>query len=161
MANIREAARRLGDLSTTQHTRLSPLYESQPVGPVSQPWFINAVLALDTKLPPRELLVACKRIEAELGRVPSERWGPRLIDLDLLLYGEERVSTHDLVVPHAALRTRRFVLMPLLDVLTAGPEADDLRQSLSLLPLSDEVHKLRPEGAKQAQSVVRAIEDRL
>src|SRR5687767_731862 len=86
-ANLGEAARRVSILSGCQLLRLSDLYETEPVGVADQPWFLNAVLAIETELEPGELLSALKRIETDLGRVPGPRWGPRLIDLDILLYG--------------------------------------------------------------------------
>ncbi|MGH2811714.1 MAG: 2-amino-4-hydroxy-6-hydroxymethyldihydropteridine diphosphokinase [Actinomycetota bacterium] len=95
--------------------RASSVYETDPVGP-PQPDFLNAVCEVSTELPPRELYESLKRIEAEVGRRPGPRWGPREIDLDLLLYDDETVEEPDLVLPHPDLTRRDFVLAPLLEI---------------------------------------------
>jgi 2-amino-4-hydroxy-6-hydroxymethyldihydropteridine diphosphokinase len=96
---------------------LSQLRETDPVGEVDQPQFLNGAVALETTLEPRELLEALLRVERELGRVrDGERWGPRTIDLDLLLYGDSVVDEPDLRVPHPHLHERRFALEPLVDL---------------------------------------------
>jgi len=109
------------DLSDSTVHGISRLYESAPVGPQDQPWFANAVVELRTSFSPREILGAAKRTESEMGREKGERWGPRLIDIDLLLYGDEEIREVDLVVPHPELMNRRFVLVPLVDLLPPGP----------------------------------------
>lgn len=96
--------------------RSSSLYRTEPVGPVPQPPFINAVFALECGLAPAELLALLLRVEEEMGRVRKERWGPRAIDLDLLLYGEAIICERGLEVPHPRLHERRFVLAPLAEV---------------------------------------------
>jgi 2-amino-4-hydroxy-6-hydroxymethyldihydropteridine diphosphokinase len=95
---------------------LSELRETEPVGVVDQPPFLNGALALETTLSPRELLAALLRVEQELGRVRTERWGPRTIDLDLLVYGDEVVDEPGLRVPHPRLHERRFALEPLAEL---------------------------------------------
>jgi 2-amino-4-hydroxy-6-hydroxymethyldihydropteridine diphosphokinase len=95
---------------------LSELRETAPVGVVDQPEFLNAALAVETSLTPRELLDVLLRVERELGRVRDERWGPRTIDLDLLVYGDETVDEPGLRVPHPRLHERRFALEPLADL---------------------------------------------
>lgn len=94
----------------------SSLYETEPVGPAGQPWYLNAVLETETSLSPLELLGACKQIEADLGRRRGLRWGPRPIDIDILLFGNFEISTPDLVIPHPELRRRAFVLVPLAEI---------------------------------------------
>jgi 2-amino-4-hydroxy-6-hydroxymethyldihydropteridine diphosphokinase len=98
---------------------VSSVYETEPVGP-PQPDFLNAVCEVETDLPAVDLFRTLKRIEAQIGRVAGERWGPRVIDLDLLLYGDEMVQTPELVVPHPEMTRRAFVLVPLLEI---APEA--------------------------------------
>ena len=93
----------------------SSVYETEPVGP-EQPDFLNAVIEVRTTLSARELLKRLKEIEAEIGRTPSERWGPREIDLDLLTYGRERIEDEDLTVPHPRMGERAFVLVPLAEI---------------------------------------------
>jgi 2-amino-4-hydroxy-6-hydroxymethyldihydropteridine diphosphokinase len=95
---------------------VSELRETEPVGLVDQPQFLNGAVALETELGPRELLETLLGIERELGRERRERWGPRTIDLDLLLYGDETIDEPGLTVPHPRLHERRFVLEPLLDL---------------------------------------------
>ena len=96
---------------------ISQLRETEPVGDVEQPSFLNGAVAVETTLSPRELLNVLLRVERELGRVrDGERWGPRTIDLDLLLYGDEIVDEDGLRVPHPRLHERRFALEPLVDL---------------------------------------------
>lgn len=104
-------------------TGVSSLYETAPVGGPPQRSFVNVVVRVETVLDPRELLEACKQIEHRLGREPSDiRWGPRVADLDILLYGNEKVSEPDLEIPHPRLKERRFALVPLLEI---DPDATD------------------------------------
>ena len=95
---------------------VSALRETEPVGVVDQPPFLNGAVALETELAARELLDALLAIERELGRERRERWGPRTIDLDLLLYGDATIDEPGLTVPHPRLPERRFALEPLLDL---------------------------------------------
>ena len=96
---------------------VSQLHETEPVGNTDQPEFLNGAVAIETSLSPRELLDTLLRVEQELGRVhDGERWGPRTIDLDLLVYGDEIVDEPGLRVPHPRLRERRFALEPLVDL---------------------------------------------
>ena len=95
---------------------VSNLRETDPVGVTDQPRFLNGVAALQTELPPRELLDVLLAVERRLGRERRERWGPRTIDLDLLLYGDQEIAEDGLIVPHPHLHERRFVLEPLADL---------------------------------------------
>jgi 2-amino-4-hydroxy-6-hydroxymethyldihydropteridine diphosphokinase len=113
--NLRRAVALLGARDGVAVVRTSSVYETAPVGP-SQPDFLNAVAEVDTTLSPRDLLEACLGVEEEMGRVRRERWGPRVIDVDLLLYGDERVDEPDLVVPHPRMHERAFVLVPLAEL---------------------------------------------
>jgi 2-amino-4-hydroxy-6-hydroxymethyldihydropteridine diphosphokinase len=117
---LREAVRRLAVVPGVTSLRLSPIYLSDPVGVTEQPRFANAVAVLDTTLEPLALLDACQSIEQALGRERLMRWGPRTIDLDLLFFGELRMSHPRLELPHPRWHERAFVLRPLLD-LGAGP----------------------------------------
>jgi 2-amino-4-hydroxy-6-hydroxymethyldihydropteridine diphosphokinase len=110
-AAIRGAAERLGA------GRLSTIRETEPWGLADQPRFLNAVAELETALGPRELLQQLLAVEAEFGRVrDGTRWGPRTLDLDLLLYGSVRLDERGLTVPHRRLHERRFVLEPLAEL---------------------------------------------
>jgi 2-amino-4-hydroxy-6-hydroxymethyldihydropteridine diphosphokinase len=110
--NLREAVERLRKIGVV---RLSTLKDTDPVGVADQPNFLNAVAELSSELPARELLDRLLEIERELGRDrgKEERWGPRTIDLDLLLYGDEVIDEPGLTLPHPRLAERRFVLEPL------------------------------------------------
>jgi 2-amino-4-hydroxy-6-hydroxymethyldihydropteridine diphosphokinase len=110
-ANVRRAFERLAELGKV--VACSPLYRSEPWGVIDQPPFVNAAALVETELQPRALLAALKRIEAEEGRVATYRWGPRVLDLDILAYDELRVDEPDLVIPHARLHERAFALVPL------------------------------------------------
>jgi 2-amino-4-hydroxy-6-hydroxymethyldihydropteridine diphosphokinase len=116
------ALARLGQLPLTRVVLTSPLYASRPLGPVAQPDYVNAVAGLLTQLEPQALLSELRAIEAALGRpAVHERWGPRVIDLDLLSYARERRSGADLTLPHPGIPERNFVLYPLADI---APDLD-------------------------------------
>jgi len=118
-ANLAEARRRLGALPGTRLVAASPLYRTEPVGGVEQDWFLNQVVELETYLDPVRLLGETQLIEAALGRPAVEkriRWGPRPIDIDIVLYGEETVERPNLRIPHPESHKRRFVLQPLVDL---------------------------------------------
>ena len=100
---------------------VSVVYETDPVGP-EQPDYLNAVIAVDTTLDPHELLEVGQRLEGLAERVRGERWGPRTLDVDVLLYGDEQIDEPDLVVPHPWWRERDFVLAPLADLGYPGVE---------------------------------------
>jgi len=95
---------------------VSSIFETEPWGVQNQPGFLNQAVRIHTDLEPRELLAACKNIEQRMGRQDACRWGPRLIDLDILLYGTRVVLTKDLVIPHAHIMERRFELEPLAEL---------------------------------------------
>ncbi len=121
----------LGAEAGVQILEVSALRETAPVGNVDQPEFLNGAVALETSLSARELLDALLRVERELGRVrDGTRWGPRTIDLDLLVYGDEIVDEPGLEVPHPRLHERRFALEPLaelepeLEIPGRGPVSD-------------------------------------
>jgi 2-amino-4-hydroxy-6-hydroxymethyldihydropteridine diphosphokinase len=94
----------------------SRYYRTAPWGYTEQDWFVNACLRVATALSPRELLARCLAVEEAMGRKREVRWGPRIIDLDILLYGDRAIDEPGLVVPHPQIGARAFVLVPLLDV---------------------------------------------
>jgi 2-amino-4-hydroxy-6-hydroxymethyldihydropteridine diphosphokinase len=107
----------LADLDLADVVAVSPVYETDPVGgPPDQPPYLNVVVELSTVLGPRELLDVARHLEADAGRVRAERFGPRTLDVDVLLVGDIEVDEPDLVVPHPRMWERRFVLVPLCDL---------------------------------------------
>ena len=114
---------------------VSQLRETEPVGVVDQPPFLNGAVAIETSLAARELLDVLLETERELGRVRGERWGPRTVDLDLLVYGEETLDEPGLRVPHPRLAERRFALEPLveLDPALDVPGLGDVSAALAAL----------------------------
>jgi len=117
LANLSRAVQRLGETAGIRLVQMATMYETRPVGGPPQDDFLNTVVEIETTLPPSELLSALKALEVRLGRTPSaERWGPRVIDLDILLYGDDVMAEPDLIIPHVHLHRRWFVLRPLADV---------------------------------------------
>ena len=117
---VEHALARLSAIPRTQRVAHSQLYASRPMGPQDQPEFVNAVAGLLTQLSPEDLLLELKRIEREMGRTPPPmRWGPRRIDLDLLVYGDVQKAQPDLTLPHPGIHERNFVLYPLAEIAPA------------------------------------------
>ena len=123
--------------------RSSRVYETEPVGGPVQPPYLNAVVEVVTDLEPLELLGAALDSELELGRVRSERWGPRIIDIDLLTYGDREIDEPQLRVPHPRMHDRAFVLVPLLE-LDADPALPGGRHLASLRLGPDTLTDVRP-----------------
>jgi len=114
--NLRRGTNLLGQLPHTSVVKVSSMYETDPVGVTGQRRFLNAAAELRTSLPAERLLLEFKRIEKELGRTPGPRWGPRTLDIDLLLYGNQTIETAELTVPHPRMMQRAFVLVPLGEI---------------------------------------------
>jgi len=115
LAHLRRAVAGLGD-GFTKVVAVSSVYETEPVGGVDQDAFYNIVVELDTGLTAEALLRRCWELEREARRVRLVRWGPRTLDVDVLLYGDRRIDTPDLIVPHPRLTERNFVMVPLLEL---------------------------------------------
>ncbi len=112
----RDALREISSLKNVQVLRRSSLYRTQPVGNTDQDWFVNGVLEVRTAFTAQQLLKALQWVEQALGRVRKEKWGPRTIDIDILLFGQEIVESGDLVIPHPEMHKRRFVLVPINEI---------------------------------------------
>lgn len=112
----REGIEKLRILRGSQVLRRSSFYRTEPVGFLNQDWFVNAVIEIRTTLAALELLLELQNIERRMGRQKAVPWGPRIIDLDILLYGQEVIQTDSLTVPHPELHKRRFVLEPLYEI---------------------------------------------
>lgn len=129
---LRQALAGLAALDEVEVLRVSSFYLNPPLGPPEQPWYVNAVAQVRTRLTAEELLRSLQRLEDALGRVRGEHWGPRVIDLDLLLYADEVCRLPELILPHPEMQRRAFVLVPLAEI---APEAwhPVLRQSAAQL----------------------------
>lgn len=118
--------------------RQSSLYETEPVGKTDQPWFYNLVAEIQTRLTPHELLDLAQAVERDLGRTRDVRWGPRTVDIDIVLYGGEQISTPRLAVPHPEMARRRFVLLPLVEIAPDLALPDGRRVDALLRDLQDQ-----------------------
>lgn len=115
-ANCAAAERRISDIGGVGVLRRSSLYRTQPVGLEEQDWFVNGAIEIRSALELRSLMDAILDVEKEMGRVRNEKWGPRIIDIDILFYGQVVIDEEGLVVPHPRLHKRRFVLVPLDEI---------------------------------------------
>jgi 2-amino-4-hydroxy-6-hydroxymethyldihydropteridine diphosphokinase len=152
VGQLREALSRLLADPQFERVRISSLYRTEPVGMGAQPWFVNGVAWVRTRMDPRQTMDRLHRIEREMGRVRAVPGGPRVIDLDLLLYGEKIVEGPLLRVPHPRLHQRRFALLPLSEIAahaihpvlrkTVGDLLAELEDGKEALPLGEwEVHR--------------------
>lgn len=137
-ALLREAVRRLGDVGRV--TTVSSFYETEPVELTEQPWFLNCAIALETGLTPQELMTAILSIEEAMGRQRVQKKGPRMIDIDILLFGNTVLDSTDVAIPHPAMHERRFVLEPLAEI---APEVRHLVFDKTIRELRDAL----PSGA--------------
>ena len=133
LANISRAVRAMGELPDVRLVQMATIIETDPVGGPPQDPYLNTVVELDTTLRPRELLATLQAIERQLGRVPSaQRWAPRPMDLDILLYEDQVIQEERLSIPHPRMHERRFVLEPLAQL---APEVQHplLKQPIAAL----------------------------
>lgn len=135
LAALTEALTLLDATPGMRRVSCSSVYETEPWGVTEQPRFLNLAAAYETTLTPTDLLAACQSVEARVGRTASYRWGPRLIDVDILLYGDEVVDSAepDLQIPHPRLAQRAFALVPLAEIaadLAVPPQGDTVQRLL-------------------------------
>lgn len=132
-------ARARGRLATgdARVLRASAIYETEPRDFIDQDWFLNQVVEIETSLPPEQLLAHLRSIELTLGRVPTHPNGPRVIDMDILFYGDAIVSTGSLEIPHPRLAERRFVLEPLAEL---APDLRHPRTNVTVREMLAQVH---------------------
>jgi 2-amino-4-hydroxy-6-hydroxymethyldihydropteridine diphosphokinase len=120
MNYLRRAVYSIDKREDTKITKLSSVYETDPYGPQDQDMFLNAVIEIETQAEPMDFLTGLLAIENELGRIRTKRWGPRVIDLDLLLWGQRIIDINRLTIPHPEMSERIFVMTPLAEI---APEA--------------------------------------
>ncbi len=152
--NCRRAIEVIGSDTRNRLLKCSPFYHTEPVGEKEQDWFVNGVLGVETSLGPRELMDFLLAIEKKMGRVRGERWGPRVIDLDILFFDQKAIREGGLEIPHPRLQERRFVLVPLKDIAphlvhpllgkTISQLLAELKKEEKVLPLSEVGQKLCP-----------------
>lgn len=152
-ANALENIAALGSVAA-----VSSFYRTTPWGNPNQPWYLNAVVAIETALPPRTLLERLRSIEESMGRVRRERWGPRTIDLDLLLYDDLELDEPDLRVPHPHLRERAFVLVPLSEV---DGRFEKLRDALAESELAGVVRIERETETEMPDQRITSVKQRI
>lgn len=116
VASCAVAERHISDIGGVAVLRRSSLYRTQPVGIAEQNWFVNGVIEVRTALGPRSLMDAILGVEEKMGRIRKGKWGPRIIDIDILFYGQLVMDEEGLVIPHPRLHKRRFVLVPLDEI---------------------------------------------
>lgn len=138
IANITQAIDRLTSDGTVKLVQRSRFYRTAPWGVTDQDWFVNACIAVKTGVSPRELLARCQTVENDMARVRTRHWGPRNIDVDILTFGDQRITEPDLIIPHPRISERAFVLVPLKDI---APElkidGSSIDQMLAKLDASD------------------------
>jgi 2-amino-4-hydroxy-6-hydroxymethyldihydropteridine diphosphokinase len=155
-ANAERALREMRTLGSV--TRVSSFYRTVPWGNPDQPWYLNAVAAIETTLSPRTLLERLRAIEATMGRVRGERWGPRTIDLDLLLYDDLEVDEPDVRVPHPYLRERAFVLVPLAEI---DGQFAQLRDAIAESELAGVVRVERESVTEMPEQRLSSVSERI
>lgn len=136
LEQVNAAIQALGEIPESRIVALSSFYRTPPLGPQDQPDYLNAAVALETTLLPEALLDHTQRIELQQGRVrKAERWGPRTLDLDIMLFGDQVIHTERLTIPHYDMKNRGFMLWPLFEIAPelVFPDSITLRQQLTLL----------------------------
>jgi len=142
--NVHRAREVIAQIPGVSTVEMSSLWETPPWGYLDQPWFVNAVARLRTELGPIQLFLALQAVEQQLGRHRTFRWGPREIDLDLLLYGDVEIRRRGLIVPHPAMYERAFVLVPLRELWPEHRSLAGLEIGQALARVAEDVAAMRP-----------------
>ncbi|HHC5281091.1 TPA: 2-amino-4-hydroxy-6-hydroxymethyldihydropteridine diphosphokinase [Salmonella enterica] len=143
LEQVNAALKAIADIPDSRIVAVSSFYRTPPLGPQDQPDYLNAAVALDTALTPEELLNHTQRIERQQGRErKAERWGPRTLDLDIMLFGDEVINTERLTVPHYDMKNRGFMLWPLFEIAPELTFPDDG------VALAQRVHQFTPVPAR-------------
>ena len=146
LENCKKSIALLGEQPGIEVIACSSFFETEPVGPADQNWFLNAVAKIATDLEPLPLLEILLAIESDMGRIRNEKWGPRVIDLDLILFKDRVLKNSRLEIPHPLMAQRRFVLAPLAELapdLIHPIEKKAVRQLLSELPEDKKIIRLQ------------------
>lgn len=152
--NLRLAVKMLQDKIDLKVKAVSSIYETAPIGYTDQPSFLNIAVLVETSNSALEMLGICQSIENELGRVREIRWGPRIIDLDILLFNNDNIEVENLIVPHPRMFERAFVLVPLTEIATSQSLSEQLQKAKESLRSMDIVK----EGVKKWETVTSVKE---
>nr|WP_263314337.1 2-amino-4-hydroxy-6-hydroxymethyldihydropteridine diphosphokinase [Mammaliicoccus sp. Marseille-Q6498] len=142
---LEQAIAAIDEIQGIEVTQTSPIYETKPVGYTEQPDFLNMCIEISTELESLDLLKTCMMVEKQLHRVRDERWGPRTIDIDILLYDQCVIQSPDLEVPHPRMIERAFVMIPLNDIASNVVEPITKKYIWELLPNDEQVVKYKSE----------------
>lgn len=144
LGNLNDALSNIKKLSDTTISLVSSVYQTAPEGYKDQDWFLNAVVRLETSLSAQSLLKELLNIENQMGRVRTIHWGPRVIDLDILLYNMNTINQPDLIIPHPRIMERAFVLVPLLEIepQLEMPSGTKLLETLNKMDNCQEIFKI-------------------
>ena len=140
---LNEAIKILHDYQGIQVTQVSHIYETEPVGYTNQPKFLNLCIEIETELNPQSLLKCCLTTEQQLHRKREIRWGPRTLDIDILLFGDQIIEQDNLSVPHPRMKERSFVLIPLNDITTKQIKPKSNKRSRQLVVPDNSVKKYK------------------
>lgn len=157
--NLGDAIHLLKEEKGVSLVKSSSIYETVPIGYTDQDDFLNMVISIITTLSPYELLEVCLRIEKDLGRKREIKWGPRIIDLDILLYNQENIEAENLIVPHPRMHERAFVMAPLLEIDSSITLANQEESFKGYLKMNAEKEGIRIWKQKNGEDVFALFEN--